>query len=708
MPPGAACNTYMAALDAIASLPTGTSLLSSMVGLTVFRTADPTIAVRNAMADALTSHVPTVTGLTLDTEGYPAAFTPTGVAGVMPDYCVYRGRISLPNYQSGTRPYPTNNTAAEAACLADPICMISTAFDPRSYVRHEGWFDYDPGSSTPRFQNMDSNARIWVTVPRKPKPAGGYPVAVFARSGGGGDRPLMDRRAQTGSHFATDEAGTSSCETGFPWIFGGGPCSHTLPNRPGLGPAAELARAGFAGIMIDDPMSSVRNGGAWPIARENDQIFNALNLSAMRDNLRQAALELALVPGLLKSGSGAFDFDASSCPASIACDVPGGACPAVSTGVMTDTFDQRRVALIGHSVGAQVGPMAFAMNDEFGLAVFAGHNGSYINNIVYKVDPKPGDVLFGHHIFTMRDIAELGAVLRAHVDGEGSAQVNTAQQVLEAGDSPVYNATLTAPRLVRGTGASTPRQYLLSIQGLVDHYIEPPIAKAADFTAGLGLAVQNFSPVFPFGALDTAALFDDRTVAHGPRDDVGTMYPLGVDFHGFRPTTSDLDLSGFNTNPRGRSVATLPVQLVSQSLVTQHLGDGIQDAHEVMYQVNAAKHEYKCLLRSWYLDALFPPAPGFSRGPMVPQASNAEGDTGNCWAHRPTVVGGPLISSSDCCVAIICQSMPNCCKSAWDAACVAAYGSTRATCNANPVCNYLGNSDLMSVGGRSDVATYGP
>ncbi len=708
MPPGAACSAYMTALDAIASLPSGASLLSTMVGLTVFRTADPTVALQNALSDARTSHTPTVTTLTLDTDEYPATETPTGVAGVMPDYCVYKGLITLPNYQSGSRPYNTDNTAAEAACLLDPWCMVSRAFDPRSYVRHGGWFDYDPGSSTPKFQSMDSRARIWVTVPRKPVPAGGYPVAVFARSGGGGDRPLMDRRAQTTSHGYVDTGGVSSCSDAFPYMFGGGPCSHTRPDQPGMGPAVELARAGYAGLMIDDPMSSFRNGGAWGVPKEDDKIFNALNLSAMRDNLRQAALELALVADLLRKASGSITFDASSCPARISCDVTSGTCPAIASGMLTDPFDGSRVALIGHSVGAQVGPIAYALQDGYGLSIFGGHNGSYISNVVYKVDPKPGDILFGHDIHTMRDIAELGAVLRAQIDGEGSAQVNTAQQVLEAGDSPVYNATLTAPRMVRVGTASSPRNFMLSIQGLIDHYIEPPIAKAADFTAGLGLAVQTASPVFPFGALDTAALFNDTTVAHGPRDDVGTMYPLGVDNHGFRPTTSDLDLSGFTTTTRGRGVSGLPTQLVTQSLVTQHLSDGIQDGHEVMFQVDAAKHEYKCLLRSWYLDAQFPAAPGFERGPMVPQATNDEGDTGTCWAHSPNKEGRALINTSDCCVAIICQTHPSCCKSRWDATCVAAYEATFPACNGNPVCKYLGSSDLMSAAARSDDATYGP
>ena len=328
MPPGAACDTYMTALDAIASLPTGGTLLAQMVGLTVFRTGDPTVVLQNALADARASHKPTVSYLTLDTEDYPDYETPTGVPGVFPDYCVYKGTITLPNYQTGTRPYDTNNTLAEAECLGDPICMLFGAFDPRDYVRHGGWWSFAPGSSVPLFQAMDGEARFYVTLPRKPKPAYGYPVAVFARLGGGGDRPLMDRRAETTSHGYEDAGGSHGCIEGlFAWT---GACSHTAPDHPGMGPAQELARAGFAGIMIDDPLSSIRNSEAWWVSDEDNKIFNALNLSAMRDNLRQAALELALIPEIINKDAGTIKLDGSTCPASIACDLSTAGCQPVA------------------------------------------------------------------------------------------------------------------------------------------------------------------------------------------------------------------------------------------------------------------------------------------------------------------------------------------------------------------------------------------
>ena len=63
-------------------------------------------------------------------------------------------------------------------------------------------------------------ANLVVTVPRSAAPAAGYPLVVFVRTGGGGDRQLVDRGQQATEGGAAIE--------------------------PGEGPARYLARAGFA------------------------------------------------------------------------------------------------------------------------------------------------------------------------------------------------------------------------------------------------------------------------------------------------------------------------------------------------------------------------------------------------------------------------------------------------------------------------------
>src|SRR6185503_9266031 len=123
--------------------------------------------------------------------------------------------------------------------------------------------------------------------------------------GGGGDRPLVDR----------------------------GPCAtaeFTQPITPGTGPAMDFARVGFAGVEIDGPLGGIRNttGG-----NEDFLIFNVLNAAALRDNVRESALELTLLADALP----AITFDAHDCPGA-------GAAPAA--------FDGAHLALMGHSMGA--------------------------------------------------------------------------------------------------------------------------------------------------------------------------------------------------------------------------------------------------------------------------------------------------------------------------------------------------------------------
>ena len=46
----------------------------------------------------------------------------------------------------------------------------------------------------------------------------------------------------------------------------------------------------------------------------------------------------------------------------------------------------------------------------------------------------------------------------------------------------------------------------------------------------------------------------------------------------------------------GHSMITLPS---THNVVVQHKGDGIEDGHEVLYQTEAPKHQYRCFLETW-------------------------------------------------------------------------------------------------------------
>ena len=129
-----------------------------------------------------------------------AQFTPNEVFS---DFCVYSTTISMPEYQGGVPPYSDSGG---------------------------GWvFD---ASGAPVLQRNEP-ANFVVTVPRAPMPSAGYPMVVFSRTGGGGDRPLVDR-------------GVQGVTNGPPLV-------------PGTGPALYFANVGFAGASIDGPLGGLRN-----------------------------------------------------------------------------------------------------------------------------------------------------------------------------------------------------------------------------------------------------------------------------------------------------------------------------------------------------------------------------------------------------------------------------------------------------------------
>ena len=305
---------------------------------------------------------------------------------VFDDYCVYESVVPMPVYQQGNPPYLTGG----GGIVVDDL-------------------------DVPQLQRFE-DARIVVTIPRTDMPAQGWPAAVFIRTGAGGDRPLVDRGARA-------KPGGDAIE-------------------PGSGAARYLAWAGLAGISVDGPHGGLRNvtGGD-----EQFLIFNITNPAAMRDNLRQSAAELTLLPDLLAD----LSLDVADC------DGAGAA-----------VFDDSQMALMGHSMGATIAPLVLAMDSRYGAAVLSGAGGSWIHNIVYKLSP-----------LEVRPMAE--AVL-GYDEGElvtSDPALALLQWAGESADPPPYGATL---------GADGPD--VLVVQGIVDTYILPPMANATSLSHHLDLA----------------------------------------------------------------------------------------------------------------------------------------------------------------------------------------------------------------------------
>jgi hypothetical protein len=407
----------------------------------------------------------------------PAPAAPFEPAEVFGDFCVYRTTIAMPTYQTGAPPFD-----------------------------HDGGDWAVDAEGRPLVQGAET-ASFVVTLPRAPMPARGFPVVVFSRTGAGGDRPLVDRGAR-----ATR----------------GGP-----PIAPGTGPAMELSQVGFAGSSIDGPHGGLRN-----VSGRDEQflVFNVGNPLALRDNVRQSALELVLQAHILESVS----IDASACPGLTTPD--GG--PA--------RFDASTMAAFGHSMGASIVPLAVAYEPRLRGAILSGAGSSYIENIVHKQKPIPTKglaELLLEYTSIGRELTELDPVM------------SVLQWAAEPADAQVYARSI----LREPEGGAV--HHVLMVEGVVDRYILPPIANATVLSLGLDLAGPELdatpSELAPFTPLATVLDLAGRRA---------------IDF----PAQGNIEHEG-----GARSTA----------VVVQHPEDGVEDGHEAVFQRAEPKRQYRSFLQ---------------------------------------------------------------------------------------------------------------
>lgn len=405
----------------------------------------------------------------------PVLVEPPALLEIYPTFCVLQGLVRFAVFQQGTPPY--HSTGGRWA--------LDEA--GRGVLQHE------------------EDARLFITVPRGPVSDDGLRAVVFVRTGGGGDRPLIDRGVR-------GEPGGEALE-------------------PGTGPALGLSAVGLAGVMVDGPHGGLRNADG---GDEQFLVFNFLNFPALRDNLRQSAVELALLPELIDG----LALDLSGCPDVDAADV--AAVP----------FAPGPLALMGHSMGATLAPMAAALEPRYEALVLSGAGGSWIENIVYKQSP-----------VAIRPLAE---VLLGY-DEERSLHVHdpVLSAVQAGGDcaDPLSH--------LRALSSSNGGPHVLMLQGIVDTYILPPIANATSLGLGLDLAGDALDEDHP------------ELAAFTP---VGTLLPLSGGERVGYPVVGNQD---------GRT-----------RVVVQHPEDGVEDGHEVMFQTEGPKVQYGCFLRSFFDDGV--------------------------------------------------------------------------------------------------------
>lgn len=406
----------------------------------------------------------------------PTPDAPFEPAEVFDTFCVYHTTIKMPTYQAGTPPYDKEGGGWTTGANGEPEVQA------------------------------EEEANFVVTLPRAAMPAAGFPVVVFSRTGAGGDRPLVDRgvRATPGGEAI----------------------------EPGTGPALEMAKVGFAGSSIDGPHGGLRNVTG---ADEQFLVFNVFNPRALRDNIRQSALELVLQAHLLEN----VEIDASACPGLTTPD--GG--PA--------RFDVQTMAAFGHSMGASIVPLALAAEPRLRGAILSGAGSSYIENIVHKKKPietKGFAELLLEYTSIGRELTELDPVM------------SILQWAAEPADVQVYGRSI-----LREPGTAV--HHVMMVEGVVDRYILPPIANATALSIGLDLA--------------------------GPELDSGSQ-----ELSSFAPLGTVIDLGGRTTigfPVQGNIVHK--GEVTSTAVVVQHPEDGVEDGHEAVFQREEPKHQYRCFLQ---------------------------------------------------------------------------------------------------------------
>jgi len=459
-PPGLSDAAFTAYRQAVAALDAAGVQHEDVAALAAFVTDDPTVGMAQVLSASLD-------------RGVPALSQPLQAKEVFDDFCVYEGRLKLPVYQAGAPPYDEAGGGWTFDVSGAPI------------VDHE------------------EEARVVITIPRGNMPSSGFPVVLFSRTGGGGDRPLVDRGVR-----GADGA----------------------PLEPGSGPAREFARVGYAGVSLDGPHGGIRN-----ITHGDEQflMFNVGNMLALRDNVRQSALELALGGTLLER----LRVDVTSC---------AGA----QTGGQPARFDPALKVLMGHSMGATITPLTLATEPSFKGIILSGAGGSWIENVMYKKKP-----------VAVKIFAEiLLGISNSWSLHEADPALNLFQWAGEPADPPIY-----ARRILHHPPQGFAPRHVLMQQGIVDNYILPPIANALSLAAGLDLAG---------GSLDV----DDPRLAS------------------FAPLSDRLRFSG------GSSIALPAEGNVSvggaryTAVVVQHPEDGVEDGHEVLFQTETPKAQYRCFL----------------------------------------------------------------------------------------------------------------
>jgi hypothetical protein len=510
--------------------------LDSIAALTVFRTGKPTedlVRLRSRLAARMKLTEPFVT------------------REVGEELCVYESEAEVPVYQRGTPPYQLGDSVLPSA--VDALARVLTK------TTRGGAMAFEPSPQA------TAKSRVVLTVPRSAKaPAAGWPAAVLVRAGAGlesDQSALVDR----GPTIAPGEDKVAGCLT----MPGQDKPRHPSEYRCGAGPAREFARAGFLGVTVDGPQTGnrlvagspafdalVQQCAIPPYSGEDWAMFDVCNPRAITDNVRESALETALVPDLLLAG-----------PLQVKAGDPD---PCRLNGARVDPA---RLALMGHSMGATITPLVLAIERRFRAVVLSGANGSYIENVVTKERPSPLATTLEQQLNLQSCTTEFDLL------------PSLFQWAEEPSDPAVYEPLVFGPSV-----KATPPDVIM-IQGIGDHYIPSPIANVSSLALDLDLFGSEYDAADP-----------RRCESRDPTRDVPVFTcPDGVRRYPLSPISSLLPLVGRRAVPVVPPAGVAKNRLGATGALVQYRRDRVcrDDGHEVAYDIAQARWQYRCFLRSF-------------------------------------------------------------------------------------------------------------
>jgi len=395
---------------------------AELAALAVFRTADA-LAGTLALFDEATN--------------LPAAYAPKllraewldkGAAADAP-YSVIRGYYCTPSFQ--------------------------TELDAAPFEARGGLISYDEQGRT-RLAPIAQDSRYWttecgeslrarfvLTVPRTAMPQAGWPLIVSAHGTTGDAFSFVGRNDLAGWAAAEGFAAVSTDQP----LHGG---RDPEGARPG---SREPFTYRIAGIPV---RLSVQGYGA------ELAFYHPLRPAVMRDNLRQATVDMLLLSRLVS----ATDF-------STALRTDGTLVLAASEAQQAPRFDRSKLMLFGHSQGSQSAMVAGAIDPLVHAVVLSGCSGDFRLEFVERRDSNALAIIEAILGLAPTEIDRFHPVL------------SLAQTVLDPVDPQVWARAYSVPLPGR-----LPRS-LLHIQGLGDTMAVPAAAEAL----GLSLGATPLTPV---------------------------------------------------------------------------------------------------------------------------------------------------------------------------------------------------------------------